>query len=126
VVRCWTAAEERGDAPLAAAIKIAAYSGARIEGVSQLQAANIRVEPGTGIQFMKMADKTAAGERFVPVHPAISRLLDKLITDAGDDGYLIYSAAKNKYGERSQSLGKRLGRLKADLGFDDRYVFLRR
>ena len=123
VVRCWTAAQERGDASLAAAIQIAGYSGARIEGVSQLQTTDIRVDPDTGARFMKMNDKTAAGDRFVPLHSKITRLIDKLIKDAGDGGYLIYSAAKNKYGERSQPLGKRFGRLKTDLGFDHRYVF---
>jgi integrase len=123
VVRCWEAAEDRNDAPLAAAIRIAAYSGARIEGVSQLQATDIRFDPESDIRFMRMNDKTAAGDRFVPVHPEIIGLLDKLIKNAGDDGYLIYSAAKNKYGERSQPLGKRFGRLKADLGFDHRHVF---
>ena len=123
VVLCWTAAHERGDTPLAAAIRIAAYSGARIEGVSQLQTTDIRVDPESGVRFMRMNDKTAAGDRFVPVHPKISILLDKLIKDAGRDDYLIFSAAKNKYGERSQPLGKRFGRLKTDLGFDHRYVF---
>jgi integrase len=123
VVRCWTYAEERGDAPLAAAIRIAAFSGARIEGVSQLQTTDIRVDPDTGTRFMRMDDKTAAGDRFVPVHPEISRLLDKLTKDAGDDGFLIYSAAKNKYGELSQPLGKRFGRLKTVMGFDHRHVF---
>ena len=123
VIRCWTAAEERGDAALAAAIRIAAYSGARIEGVSQLQTSDIRVDPDTGIRFMRMDDKTAAGDRFVPVHPKISVLLDTLILDARSDGYLIQSEARNKYGERSQPLGKRFGRLKTILGFDHRYVF---
>jgi site-specific recombinase XerC len=123
VVRCWRAAEDRGDAALAAAIRIAAYSGARIEGVAQLQTTDIRVDPETGVRFMKMDDKTAAGDRFVPVHPKISALLDTLVKGAGDYSYLIYSAAKNKYGERSQPLGKRFGRLKTDLGFDHRHVF---
>jgi integrase len=123
VVRCWTAAEDRGDEPLAAAIKIAAYSGARIEGVSQLQTTDIRVDPDTGTRFMRMNDKTAAGDRFVPIHPKISRLLDKLIRDADKEGYLIRSTAKNKYGERGQPIGKRFGRLKTDLGFDHRFVF---
>jgi hypothetical protein len=72
---------------------------------------------------MRMNDKTAAGDRFVPVHPQISLLLDKLIKDAGHDGYIIPSNAKNKYGERSQPLGKRFGRLRTDLGFDGRFVF---
>jgi site-specific recombinase XerD len=123
IIRCWTAAEQQGDSHLAAAIRIAAYSGARIEGVSQLRTADIRVDPDTKIRFMRMDDKTAAGDRFVPVHPKISPLIDRLIKGAGEDGYLIYSAAKNKYGERSQPIGKRFGRLKTDLGFDHRYVF---
>ncbi len=123
IVRFWTAAEDRGDRPLAAAITIAAYSGARIEGVSQLKVTDIRVDPDTGTQFMKMNDKTAAGDRFIPVHPQISRLLDELIQDADSEGYLIHSNAKNKYGERSQPLGKRFGHLRTDLGFDYRFVF---
>jgi integrase len=123
VVRCWTVAEQHGDGSLAAAIRIAAYSGARIEGVSQLRAADIRVDPDTGLRFMRMADKSVAGDRFVPVHPKISRMIDRLAKDAGPDGYLIHSTAKNKYGERSQPIGKRFGRLKTDLGFDGRYVF---
>jgi integrase len=123
VVRLWQSAEHRGDHALAAAIKIAAYSGARIEGVAQLQTGDIRVDPDTRVRFMRMDDKTAAGDRFVPVHPKISGLIDYLIRNADEDGYLIYSAAKNKYGERSQPIGKRFGRLKTDLGFDGRFVF---
>jgi integrase len=123
VIRIEQAAEANGDSALAAAIRIAAYSGARIEGVAQLRESDIRVDPDTKVRFMRMADKTMSGDRFVPVHPKISGLIDRLIKAAGEDGYLIYSAAKNKYGERSQPLGKRFGRLKTDLGFDHRYVF---
>jgi integrase len=123
IVKCWEAAEQRGDSALAAAIKIAAYSGARIEGVAQLRVADIRTDPDTGLRFMRMADKTAAGDRFVPIHPEISGLLTRLVKDASEYGYLIPSNARNKYGERSQPLGKRFGRLKAELGFDDRFVF---
>ena len=72
-------AADRGDAPLAAAIQIAMFSGARIEGVAQLQVKDIGVDPDTATRFMRMDDKTAAGDRFVPVHPKISTLLDRLI-----------------------------------------------
>jgi hypothetical protein len=61
-------------------------------------------------------DKTAAGDPFVPVHPKIAGLIDQPVRDADRDGYLIYSNARNKYGERSQPIGKRFGRLKTDLG----------
>jgi integrase len=123
VVLLWSVAEQNGDAPLAAAIKIGAFSGARIEGVAQLRTTDIRVDPETGRRFMRMVDKTAAGDRYVPVHPRIAGLLDRLIANADADGYLIHSNARNKYGERSQPIGKRFGRLKSDLGFDERYVF---
>jgi integrase len=123
VARLWEAAEQSGDSTLAAAIRVAAYSGARIEGVAQLRASDIRVDQDTRVRFMRMDDKTAAGDRFVPVHKGISALVDRLIKSADSDGYLIHSAAANKYGERSQPIGKRFGRLKTDLGFDGRYVF---
>lgn len=64
--------------------------------------------------------------RWRSLHPGASengRLIDQLIRDADADGYLIHSTAKNKYGERSQPIGKRFGRLKSELGFDARYVF---
>jgi site-specific recombinase XerD len=96
VVRCWTVAQERGDAALAAAIQIAAYSGARIDGVAQLQTTDIRIDPDTRARFMKMNDKTAVGDRFVPLHSKVTRLIDKLIIEADNGGYLIYSRAKNK------------------------------
>jgi integrase len=123
VVNIHQTAAAKGDTVLAAAIKIAMFSGARIEGVAQLRATDIRIDPDTDIQFMCMADKSAAGDRYVPVHPEISKLLDQLIKNAEKDGYLIASNAKNKYGERSQPIGKRFGRLKTELGFDGRYVF---
>ena len=123
VLRIEQAAAVKGDNALAAAIRISAYSGARIEGVSQLRVTDIRVDPDTRIRFMRMTDKTAAGDRFVPVHPQISGLIDRLIKGADNEGFLIHSTAKNKYGERSQPIGKRFGRLKTDLGFDGRFMF---
>ena len=123
VVRCWREAERRGDTPLVVTIKIAAYSGARIEAICRLKSKDINIDPNTKIRFMQMADKTDAGNRFVPIHSELSMLIDQLVTDTDKDDYLIASSAKNKYGERSQPIGKRFGRLKTDLGFDNRFVF---
>jgi integrase len=123
VVKFHQTAAAKGDAALTAAIKIAMFSGARIEGVAQLQAKDIGVDPDTGTRFMRMNDKSVAGDRYVPVHPEVSNLINLLIKGAGDDGYLIASNANNKYGERSQPISKRFGRLKTELGFDSRYVF---
>jgi site-specific recombinase XerD len=64
VVMLWTKAEARKDAPLAHAIRLAAYTGARIEGVAKLRISDIRTDPETQIRFMRMADKnTARGSR---------------------------------------------------------------
>lgn len=74
------------------------------------------------IQFMRMNDKTAAGDRFVQVHPKMASLMKQLAKQADDEGYVIHSTACNKYGERSQPIGNWFGCLKTDLGFDCRYV----
>lgn len=123
VARLWREASAKGDTDLASAIRIAAYSGARIEGVAQLRVPDIRTDPETGIRYMCMRDKTAAGDRHVPVHPRIGALIDRLMREAGADGYLIHSNADNKYGERSPPIGKRFGRLRTELGWDRRFVF---
>lgn len=127
----WTPAEVRrlweqvasSDPQLHNAVKIAAYSGARIEGVAQIKVSDIRLDRDTGTRFMHMADKSAAGDRDVPIHPEINSLIDAMIANADPNGYLIHSDAKNKYGERSQPIGKRFGKLKTALGYDGRYVF---
>ena len=119
----WTKAEARKDAPLAQAIRLAAYTGARIEGVTKLRVSDIRTDPETQIRFMRMADKTQAGDRDVPIHPAIEPLIARLIQDADTAGFLVHTTAKNKYGERSQPMGKRFGRMKTASGYDERHVF---
>ena len=116
-------AQQRGDLEFTKTIKIAAFSGARIEGVAQLRTTDIRIDSDTKIRFMRMVDKTAAGDRFVPVHPELTRLIDVAVNHADRGGYVIHSDAQNKYGERSQPIGKRFGRLKTTLGFDARFVF---
>jgi hypothetical protein len=96
VVMLWTQATANADAQLAHAIRLAAYSGARIEGVAQLRVSDIRIDPKSGIRFMRMADKSEGGDRDVPIHPMISGLLDDLVGTADKDGYLIHSTAKKQ------------------------------
>lgn len=123
IMRFWQAASARKDHFLAHSIIIAAYTGARIEGVAQLKVSDIRTDPITGIRFMHMADKSQAGDRDVPIHSRIAGLIDDLLRNPDKDGYLIHSTAKNKYSERSQPIGKWFGRLKREAGFDQRFVF---
>lgn len=59
----------------------------------------------------------------MPVHPQLSKPINEAIRNADRGRYLIRSDAQNKYGERSQPIGKRFGRLKTSLGFDGRFIF---
>ena len=66
--------------------------------------------------------KTQAGVRFVPLHPAIAPVVNRLIEESGDS-FLIPSKAKNQSDQRSPGLSKRFGRLKKELGFGPELVF---
>ena len=48
--------------------------------------------------------------------------MTRLIEDSGD-GYVLSGLTVNKYGDRSNAVGKRFGRLKKELGFGKKYVF---
>jgi integrase len=124
IVRLWHAAEQRNDLNLSYAVRIAAYSGARLEGPCELKATDIRVDPDTGIDFMRMCDKTEAGDRFVPIHAEIAPLIKTLARGAQKNGgYLLRINSANKYQERGSLIGKRFGILKTRMGFDARFVF---
>lgn len=116
-----SAAHEKKLHALADLILLAVYSGARIEELCQLRVEHI-ITPD-GVQSFNIVDsKTAAGIRVVPVHPALTTLVQRLINDS-KDGYLIPSDSKNKYGIRSDLMSKAFGRLKTTLGFGVFHVF---
>jgi hypothetical protein len=96
VVRLWREAEQLGNPELAKTIKIAAYSDARIEGFAQLRTTDIPTDPNANSRFKRMADKSAAGDRFVRVHPQLARLIDDAVKYADRSGYLIHSDAQNR------------------------------
>lgn len=126
VVKLWEAARKkpiRGvkgslvDTQLADLIKVGAYTGARIEELCSLKVAKV-----TG-NSLKIEDaKTLAGWREVPIHSAIAPLVDDL-KKASKDGYLFSCLTFNKYGDRSNAIGKRFGRLKTALGFPSTHTF---
>ena len=86
------------------------YTGARISELAGLMLDSVITIDG--ITCLKIDDaKTKAGNRAVPVHPEIEKLVQTLITDS-TDGYLV-SGVKSKGGKerRADVLGKRYGRL---------------
>lgn len=107
------------DNSLADLILIGMHTGARIEEICSLKCSNINLRKNT----IRIIDaKTEAGERIIPIHSKIYSKIEELIGDSVDD-YLISNQSPNKYGDRSNALGKRFGRLKSQLRFSDRQVF---
>ena len=107
LVRVYRAAK---DTDLKLLIRIAAYTGARIEELC---------DPTTEVtrDTISVLDaKTKAGIRVVPVHDALKPLINDWV-----------AARKNlkptKYGDYSNAIGKRFGRLKTELGYDKSLVF---
>lgn len=117
VVKLHHAARERGDTHLADLIRLAAYSGARIEELCSL-----KVTDATDTEFHITKAKTKAGIRQVPIHSALRKTVERLKRDSVD-GYLFTRLTFNKYGHRSNAIGKRFGRLKKDAGFSKDHVF---
>ena len=109
------------DTALADLINLGLYTGARIEELCQLKVDDIIVEDNhRALRIDK--SKTQAGTRTVPLHPAITDLVDRLAEDS-KDGYLVFSKSKNQYDERSTGLSRRFGRLKSSLGYGPELVF---
>lgn len=117
VTRLYQAAKDKGDGDLADLIALAAYTGARIEELCSLPLSNCH----TGELIISDA-KSEAGNRKVPIHSALERTLKRL-KGKRTDGYLFADLTENKYGDRSNAIGKRFGRLKDELGFGAQWVF---
>jgi integrase len=100
-------------------IVIAAYSGARIEELCSLKPEHIDLKAKT---FSIVESKTEASTRLVPIHSKVLPLITKMI-DESTDGYLVSGMTPNKYGARSDALGKTFGRLKTKMGFGPQHVF---
>ncbi|MDB3896764.1 tyrosine-type recombinase/integrase [Alphaproteobacteria bacterium] len=109
------------DTALADLITLGLYTGARIEELCRLRVDDIITEDNhRALRIDK--SKTQAGTRTVPLHPAITVLVDRLAADS-KDGYLVFSKSKNQYDERSTGLSRRFGRLKSSLGYGPELVF---
>ena len=111
VAKLLKAAHADNDEELASLIDLARYTGARIEELCALPIDRV------GKDYIEIADaKTAAGWRQVPIHSKLKRTVARLVGQR-KDGYLLAGLVPNKYGDRSNAIGKRFGRLKTALGF---------
>ena len=117
IVAILQAAISKNDNELADLIQLGMYTGARIEELCALKVLECLNDA------LKITDsKTEAGVRRVPVHSELVELVKRL-KETSKDGYLLSGLSFNKYGDRSNAIGKRFGRLKKFLGFPDKKVF---
>jgi integrase len=112
-------ADRRGDGPLRDLIALALYTGARLGELATLKVGQIDLGQGS----MRVASKTDAGDRTIPIHKAIRPLVEALMAHHDPEGYLIHTTAENVLGERGMALGKRFGILKTKAGHGPSLVF---
>ncbi|HWI28562.1 MAG TPA: DUF6538 domain-containing protein, partial [Stellaceae bacterium] len=117
VLKLLEEARGREDASLRDLIELAMWTGARIEELCAL-----KVEKAHS-GYLEIEDaKTPAGWRQVPVHSKLKDTVARLKKESAD-GYLLSGLTSNKYGDRSNAIGKRFGTLKTALGFGPDHVF---
>jgi integrase len=93
------------------------WTGCRIEELCALKVEQVKDD-----HFSIGDAKTKAGWRDVPIHRELAQTMTRLIDDSAD-GYVLSGLSVNKYGDRSNAVGKRFGRLKKDLDFGKQHVF---
>ncbi len=93
------------------------WTGCRIEELCALKVEQVKDD-----HFSVSEAKTKAGRRDVPIHRELAQTMARLIENS-KDGYVLSGLTENKYGDRSNAIGKRFGRLKMELGFGPQLVF---
>ena len=109
----------KGDTQLANLIFVGAYTGARIEEICSIKCKDIDLTA----RSIKITDsKTEAGKRLIPIHSQLKDQLEQIVRET-TDSYLISGLSENKYGDRSNAVGKRFGRLKTAEEYGSQHVF---
>ena len=109
--------DAKDDKELADLIRLGMWTGCRIEELCALKVAQVKDD------YFSVGDaKTKAGWRDVPIHPKLAPTMKRLIDDR-KDGYVLSGLTENKYGDRSNGIGKRFGRLKREAAYGSQLVF---
>jgi len=106
--------EQKGRAVDLDLCRIAVFTGLRIDEITSIKLEDVKED-----SFNIPESKTEAGVREVPIHSALKPTFNKLIEDS-KDGYLLSGLSPNKYGDRSNAVGKRVNRMLHELGFTSR------
>ncbi|MEC9267581.1 MAG: tyrosine-type recombinase/integrase [Pseudomonadota bacterium] len=110
-------AVEARDSQLADLICLGMWTGCRIEELCALRTDDVH-----DTHFVVTDAKTNAGDREVPIHKRLKPVMKRLLK-ASKDGFVLSGLSENKYGDRSNAIGKRFGRLKKDAGYGHQHVF---
>jgi integrase len=106
------------DAELHDAMRIGALTGMRLEEIYQLTVADC-----AGGLFNIRGGKTKAAKRKVPIHPALSPIVERRTTGKDATDYLFPEPGIVKPGrERSMAASKRFGHYRKRVGVDERGV----
>lgn len=120
VVTLLNKSQANEDHELTDLIRLGMFTGARIEELCALKASDCTED------VLRITDsKTEAGIRTVPVHSELVAVVKRLKDASQDkpDAYLLPNLTFNKYGDRSNAIGKRFGRLKQSLKHPSNKVF---
>ena len=117
VVKLLDKAMERSDDQLADLIRLGMWTGCRIEEICALKVEQVKDD-----HFSIGDAKTEAGWRDVPIHRELTQTMARLI-EGRKDGYVLSGLTVDKYGDRSNGIGKRFGKLKSAMGFGSQLVF---
>ena len=111
------AAQEKKDTQLCSLIQLGAYTGCRIEELCSLKLESVRDD-----RILIEDAKTESGWRTIPLHDSILNLVATMKKES-NDGYLITGLSFNRYGDRSNAIGKRFSKMKTKIGYNKQYVF---
>jgi integrase len=103
------------DADLAAFIRIATLSGARLESIAQLKVGDCADK-----RFRIRRDKTKAGTRSIPIHSQLQPLIDARCKGRGPAEWLFAELSTTSSGSRSAAISKRFRTYRIDLDIDDK------
>lgn len=94
--------------------RIAVFTGLRLDEICSIKVVDVSEK-----SFTVPEAKTEAGVREVPIHSMLKPVFKRLIQDS-QDGYILSNLSRNKYGDRSNAIGKRVNNFLTGLGFTER------
>ncbi len=111
---------------LADLMRLAFYSGARIEELCLLRVADIDTAEKT--MRIQADPKSQASRRVVPIHTAVWPIIERRIEGRASDAFVLHElGASPKEGrQRSMAISKAFGRHRAAVGVDDKHEGQRR